>query len=71
MKKTRINKALVFVLDVLFAAAWANLAAAPDKLKPGQKAPEFTLKNVMNGEKVSLSDFVDKKIVIVHFWKAK
>lgn len=71
MTKNRIRQVLLPVLAVLFTAAFTQLSAAPDKLKPGQKAPAFSLKDVNTGETVSLSDFVDKKIVIVHFWKAK
>ncbi|MBN2415384.1 redoxin domain-containing protein [bacterium] len=71
MQKNRMTQALVIALAVLLVTAWTNLAAAPDKLKPGDKAPDFTLKDVNTGKMVTLSDFTNKKIVIVHFWKAK
>ncbi len=47
-----------------------NLIKILTKLKPGTKAPEFKLKDV-NGNIVSLSDFVGKKYVYLVFWHIK
>ena len=44
---------------------------AEDKLEVGSKAPEFSLPVVGSDEPIVMSDFVDKKIVIVHFWKSR
>ena len=51
----------------------AILTALPAKaqLHVGDTAPEFKLKQVNAKGQVALSDFRDKKIVIVHFWKSK
>jgi peroxiredoxin len=48
------------------ALALAGLLMVSAGLKPGDKAPDFTLKNV-DGTEVSLSDFSDQKGVIVVF----
>jgi|GEM_PF-1708680 len=41
------------------------------QLKKGATAPEFKLNRANGKGQVALSDFRDKKIVIVHFWKSK
>ena len=71
MKRNWIKQFIPAVLTLCFFSAIAVLQAAPDKLKPGAEAPQFSLKDVQTGEKVNLSAFKDKKIVIVHFWKSK
>ena len=38
-----------------------------DKFKPGDKAPDFTLKST-TGEDVKLSSFAGKKVVLLNFW---
>lgn len=38
-----------------------------DYLSPGHKAPNFTLKN-QDGDTISLSDFVGKKVVVLYFY---
>ena len=38
------------------------------RLKIGEKAPEFKLKDVMTGKSVTLSEFVGKKVVMLEFW---
>ena len=44
---------------------------AEDKLAVGSKAPDFSLPVVGADKPIAMSDFVDKKIVIVHFWKSR
>lgn len=39
-------------------------------LRPGAKAPNFELPTI-NGNKISLGSFLNKNIVILHFWKSK
>lgn len=38
------------------------------RIKIGEKAPEFKLKDVMTGKPVSLADFGGKKVVMLEFW---
>jgi hypothetical protein len=45
-------------------------AISSDRVKVGTKAPDFKLPVVLSDSTISLSDFIDKKIVIVHFWKS-
>jgi peroxiredoxin len=49
----------------------AGSLVADDKIEVGTKAPEFSLQAVGAEDTVALTDFVSKKIVIVHFWKSK
>lgn len=49
----------IFILD-LFAS-----------LSTGTKAPDFSLPVIESEEQITLSDFKDRKIVIVHFWKSR
>jgi hypothetical protein len=39
-------------------------------LKAGSKAPDFELPTI-NGQKIALNSFLNKNIVILHFWKSK
>jgi peroxiredoxin Q/BCP len=56
----------VTVGAVLLAAA-STLAAQTGPLKVGDKAPDFTLPD-QNGNKVSLSQFLGKKNVVLAFY---
>jgi fructose-specific component phosphotransferase system IIB-like protein len=60
----------VFVLSVLILAAASgarpDLAAA---LEVGKKAPDFALAST-TGEKISLSQFLGKKAVLIEFYGA-
>lgn len=47
------------------------LSPALAEIEAGEKAPDFTLPAVGAEDPVSLSDYIDKKIVIVHFWKSR
>ncbi|MBI5418621.1 MAG: TlpA family protein disulfide reductase [Deltaproteobacteria bacterium] len=38
------------------------------RLKIGEKAPDFKLKDVMTGKVVSLHEFTGKKVVMLEFW---
>lgn len=62
----------VFFL-ILFAmglAASSALGGADTamRLKIGEKAPDFRLKDVMTGKTVTLSEFAGKKVVMLEFW---
>lgn len=60
-------------LAVLLAAGLAvsPAPAAADsamRLKVGEKAPDFRLKDVMTGKTVTLSEFAGKRVVMLEFW---
>ena len=57
-------------LCVSVAAAGVSLASSDTamRLKLGEKAPDFKLKDVMTGKVVTLSEFSGKKIVMLDFW---
>ncbi len=38
------------------------------RLKVGDKAPDFRMKDVMTGKSVTLSEFSGKKVVMLEFW---
>jgi len=62
------------VILVIFLAV--GLAASPAlaagdtamRLKIGEKAPDFRLKDVMTGKTVTLSEFAGKSVVMLEFW---
>lgn len=65
----KVIAGIVLVLLISFALVQAMDKEKEDKLpglKVGVKAPDFTLKN-LEGEKVQLSDFKGKK-VLINFW---
>ncbi|MFA6147219.1 MAG: TlpA disulfide reductase family protein [bacterium] len=64
--------ALIFLL-LLFAlgVAVSPCPAAGDsamRLKVGEKAPDFRMKDVMTGKTVTLSEFAGKRVVMLEFW---
>ena len=59
--------ALAFTLAVGTAAPGFAEGMAADKFKPGDKAPDFTLKSVAGGE-VKLSSAAGKQVVLLNFW---
>jgi len=61
-----VAAALVFGL-LLFRAAPAAGALEGSKLKKGQPAPDFTLKD-LDGKTWKLSDLKGKKVVMIDFW---
>jgi peroxiredoxin len=66
------NVASVFLLIFLSVGLAASpVLAAGDtamRLKIGDKAPDFKLKDVMTGNTVTLSEFAGKKVVMLEFW---
>lgn len=46
-------------------------ALGQSRLPVGSDAPDFTLTSANTEGDITLSDFVDKKVVIVHFWKSR
>ena len=71
--------AFAFALSVLPAPAFAQLGPkdgatlAPtdlNRIKVGQPAPDFTLENI-DGKQVSLSDFRNKKSVVLVFYRGQ
>ena len=69
MSITRNRSNHFFIVVILLLAALPVLAG--DKVEVGSKAPEFKLPVALSDSTISLSDFVDKKVVIVHFWKSR
>ncbi len=68
--KSKALSAALLLFFILLSGGKNGTAAAPEKLKLGEAAPDFSLPRVDTGATVKLSDFRDKKIVIVHFWKS-
>ncbi len=68
----RMTKWLALVLALAIAGMAANGASyAQDtamRIKVGEKAPDFRLKDVMTGKTVGLSDYTGKKVVMLEFW---
>lgn len=58
---------LVAFLSISAAAGWVYADTAM-RVKIGEKAPNFKLKDVMTGKVVTLSDFQGKKVVLLEFW---
>lgn len=70
---SRIRITGLVLLGALACAALVGPSAslAQDtamRVKIGEKAPAFKLKDLMTGKTVSLSDFQGKKIVMLEFW---
>ncbi len=63
-----MKKILFVVIMVFLLTTFVSFAALASDLKPGEKAPDFTLKT-LDGKTVKLSDFKGK-VVILHFWKS-
>jgi peroxiredoxin len=64
----RRNRRGWFLGGLLLFASWA-LAPVVSAIEVGDKAPEFTLP-ATTGEKISLSQFRGKKIVLLEFYGA-
>ncbi len=69
----RLPRAVPVLLVALgcLAVAVPNVSRAQDtamRVKIGEKAPGFRLKDLMTGKAVSLSDYQGKKIVMLEFW---
>ena len=65
MKKILIVQAIVFI--AVIAGAFVYPTTAHALLQVGAEAPEFTLKDI-DGKDVSLSQYSQKKAVVVFFW---
>lgn len=64
-------KRLMLCLFVCVAVAWSQASSAQDtamRLKIGEKAPNFKMKDVMTGKVYTLSEFAGKKVVMLDFW---
>jgi peroxiredoxin len=59
--------ALSLILAVGAALPCFAEGMAADKFKPGDKAPDFTLKNLANAD-VKLSSYAGKNVVLLNFW---
>lgn len=57
----------LFLLGVMVAGVLA-LAGVATALEVGEKAPDFTLRST-SGEKISLSQFRGKRLVLIQFYK--
>lgn len=59
-----------FLWAAVVAALWlVPLASARDqKVKVGEKAPEFELKTLDGKKTVKLSDYKGKKVVLMNWW---
>lgn len=63
--------AVLLVASACLAIAGPSVSRAQDtamRIKIGERAPEFKLKDVMTGKVVTLSQFQGKKIVMLEFW---
>ena len=59
-----------YLLGLLVASGWAGLGAGvAAALEVGEQAPDFTLPST-TGEKLSLSQFRVKKLVLIEFYVA-
>lgn len=68
MHKTAVK---ILMTGMVLGLALVLAAPASAQLKAGDAAPEFRLPRADGSGQVALSDFRDKKIVIVHFWKSR
>ena len=66
----RVLPVFLLIFLVVGLAARPVLAAGDTamRLKIGEKAPDFRLKDVMTGKAVTLSEFYGKKVVMLEFW---
>ena len=64
------NRKVILALVALLCAAPAARASGElgqDKFKPGDKAPDFTLKSIAYAE-IKLSGYAGKQVVLLNFW---
>ncbi len=64
-----MKKLLVCLGAGFCAAALAQMTPPKTSLKVGDMAPDFTLPSI-NGQKIKLSDFRGKKVVVLAFFPA-
>jgi hypothetical protein len=48
-------------------SATSSVLAEPYAPKIGQRHPDFTLPDIRTGRPVSLSDYLGKKVLLIHF----
>jgi hypothetical protein len=65
-----MRKPLISLLILFFCVGLAGILSGSEDLAKGTKAPDFKLPSTEKEQTITLSDFVSKKIVIVHFWKS-
>jgi peroxiredoxin len=58
----------IFVCLAMSATPPAGASDTAMRLKIGDKAPDFKLKDVVTGKTVALSEFTGKKVVMLEFW---
>ena len=71
MVRARGKVVTACLVAVVLAAGALPASAAGDtamRLKIGDKAPDFKLKDVATGRTVTLSEFAGKKVVMLEFW---
>src|SRR5512143_1618656 len=67
----RLSKAVLVLIVGVLCLSGAVPSKAQDtamRIKLGEKAPDFRLKDVMTGKTVALSQFQGKKVVMLEFW---
>ncbi len=60
---------VVLLLSVILSGVWSAAGPRVAALEVGDKAPDFTLPST-TGEKISLSQFLGKKLVLLEFYGA-
>lgn len=58
----------IFLAVVLSVSPVLAAGDTAMRLKIGERAPDFRLKDVMTGKAVTLSEFAGKKVVMIEFW---
>ena len=66
-----MRKRFIQILLIGFCLSLTGVLAGSDDLAVGTKAPDFKLPSTEKDQTISMSDFVSKKIIIVHFWKSR
>jgi len=68
MRKAGAGVAVVLLMGWVAVSAPAFGQDTAMRLKIGEKAPDFRMKDVMTGKAVTLSEFAGKKVVMLEFW---
>jgi len=64
----RYFKAVIIAVAMSFALSASSFAGSGTRLNEDDIAPNFTLKNILTDEEVTLTDYRGKKIVLIQFW---
>lgn len=67
MRTPSLRQLATFCLPFLFVT---TSVIAQEGLQAGMEAPDFKLPTIA-GKTVTLREFQNRKVVIVHFWKSK